>query len=74
MRVRRSDRAHISRDSTGRAQRMLGAMLDLTERRRSKEEIRLAWVPDATGIGFWLNELPFGELTRGAAARDKSAD
>jgi PAS domain S-box-containing protein len=36
------DRAHISRDASGQAVRVLGAVLDLTERRRAEEENRAA--------------------------------
>ncbi len=34
------DRGHVIRDETGRATRMLGAMLDLTEQRRSQAALR----------------------------------
>ena len=34
------DRAYISRDADGRSLRMIGAMIDVTERRRSEEELR----------------------------------
>ncbi|WAJ31354.1 PAS domain S-box protein [Jeongeupella avenae] len=34
------DRGHVIRDATGRATRMIGAMLDLTEQRRSQTALR----------------------------------
>lgn len=34
------DRGHVIRDETGRAVRMIGAMLDLTEQRRSQAALR----------------------------------
>jgi PAS domain S-box-containing protein len=34
------DRGHVIRDEGGRAVRMIGAMLDLTERKRSEEQLR----------------------------------
>ena len=34
------DRAHISRDSSGEPVRMVGAMIDISARRRSEEELR----------------------------------
>jgi PAS domain S-box-containing protein len=34
------DRAHVVRDGAGVAQRMIGAMLDVTERRAAEEELR----------------------------------
>jgi two-component system, cell cycle sensor histidine kinase and response regulator CckA len=35
------DRAHISRDSSGAPVRMVGAMLDITERKRADQELRM---------------------------------
>jgi signal transduction histidine kinase len=40
---------------------------DITDRKRAEEALRrsrarLAWVLDKTGVGTWLNELPFGRL------------
>ena len=34
------DRAHVLRDARGRASRIIGAMLDVTERRRAERELR----------------------------------
>lgn len=36
------DRGHIARDASGRAYRMIGSMLNLTERRRAEEALREA--------------------------------
>ncbi|WP_174273558.1 hybrid sensor histidine kinase/response regulator, partial [Sphingomonas bacterium] len=52
------DRGHIIRDPDGRATRMIGAMLDLTERNRSAaalrdSEERLRLAVDHAEIGFW---------------------
>jgi PAS domain S-box-containing protein len=81
-RFRRSDgtyaaileRGHIARDATGRAVRMIGSMLDLTERQRTEAVLReskerfealadnisqLAWMADETGSIFWLNRRWF---------------
>ena len=56
------DRGHIIRDATGRATRMIGAMLDLTQSRlaaaavaTSEERLRLA--TDAAEVGFWDVDL-----------------
>ncbi len=47
---------------------MMASFTDITERKRTEEELRqsrarLAWVLERTGVGLWLNELPFGRLT-----------
>ena len=34
------DRAHISRDESGKAQRVVGAMMDITERKRLEEDLK----------------------------------
>jgi PAS domain S-box-containing protein len=52
------DRGHIIRDATGNAIRMIGAMLDLTERQRARAELtmneeRLRLATEAAEIGFW---------------------
>lgn len=49
--------------------------IDLTESKRAKEELRrsherLAWVLDATGVGLWFNELPFGRLNWDTRTRE----
>jgi PAS domain S-box-containing protein len=68
------DRGHIGRDASGKAIRMIGSMLDLTERQRveaalleSKERFealadnisQLAWMTDETGYIFWYNRRWF---------------
>ncbi len=52
------DRGHVIRDDDGVAQRMIGAMLDMTERQenraalaRSEERLRMA--TEAADVGFW---------------------
>lgn len=52
------DRGHIIRDENGRATRMIGAMLDMTERQESRaalavSEERLRLATDAAEVGFW---------------------
>ncbi|AKJ00608.1 Sensor histidine kinase [Archangium gephyra] len=68
------DRGHIGRDASGKAVRMIGSMLDLTERRHSEAALReskehfealadnisqLAWMTDETGSIFWYNQRWF---------------
>ncbi|HEX8434714.1 PAS domain S-box protein, partial [Archangium sp.] len=68
------DRGYISRDASGRAVRMIGSMLDLTERHRAEAALReskerfealadnisqLAWMADETGSIFWYNQRWF---------------
>lgn len=52
------DRGHIIRDDGGHALRMIGAMLDLTERQRIRAELaineeRLRLATQAAEVGFW---------------------
>lgn len=52
------DRGHIIRNEAGAAVRMIGAMLDLTERQRTRailmrSEERLRLATDAAEVGFW---------------------
>jgi PAS domain S-box-containing protein len=54
-------------DETGSPRGAVGAFLDITNRKQAELELRqsrerLAWVLETTGIGLWLNELPFGRL------------
>jgi PAS domain S-box-containing protein len=68
------DRGHIGRDASGQALRMIGSMLDLTERHRTEAALReskerfealadnisqLAWMADETGAIFWYNRRWF---------------
>jgi PAS domain S-box-containing protein len=68
------DRGHIGRDASGQAVRMIGSMLDLTERRRHEADLReskerfealadnisqLSWMTDETGAIFWYNQRWF---------------
>ncbi|HEX5751822.1 MAG TPA: PAS domain S-box protein [Archangium sp.] len=68
------DRGHIGRDASGKAIRMIGSMLDLTERHRTEAALReskerfealadnisqLAWMTDETGSIFWYNQRWF---------------
>ena len=68
------DRGHIGRDASGKAVRMIGSMLDLTERQRSEAALleskerfealadnisQLAWMTDETGYIFWYNRRWF---------------
>ncbi|HYO74317.1 MAG TPA: PAS domain S-box protein, partial [Archangium sp.] len=68
------DRGHIGRDASGKAVRMIGSMLDLTERHRTEAALReskerfetladnisqLAWMTDETGAIFWYNQRWF---------------
>ena len=52
------DRGHIIRDDAGKAVRMIGAMLDLTERQQTRAELgineeRLRLATQAAEVGFW---------------------
>jgi PAS domain S-box-containing protein len=62
-----SNRGRIVRDSAGKPVRMVGSMLDLSERRQSEEalraaEERFAFVRRSSGVGFWYCDLPFDVL------------
>ncbi|WP_121114434.1 PAS domain-containing protein [Croceibacterium ferulae] len=52
------DRGHVIRGGNGRATRMIGAMLDMTERQQSRaalaiSEERLRLATEAAEVGFW---------------------
>jgi PAS domain S-box-containing protein len=56
------DRGHIIRDETGKARRMIGAMLDLTEGEEARaalqiSEERLRLATEAAEVGFWDVEV-----------------
>ncbi len=68
------DRGHIGRDASGKAVRMIGSMLDLTERHRVEAALReskerfealadnisqLAWMADESGAITWYNQRWF---------------
>ncbi|WP_052519683.1 hybrid sensor histidine kinase/response regulator [Archangium violaceum] len=68
------DRGHIGRDASGKAVRMIGSMLDLTERHRAEAALReskerfealaenisqFVWMTDETGFIFWYNQRWF---------------
>lgn len=57
----------IERDADGRALRLIGMHTDITDRRRAEETARqqrerLAMVAQASHVGFWFCDLPFGNL------------
>lgn len=61
------DRGQVVRDAYGRATRMVGAMLDLTERNQAAAKLREAeerfdFVRKSSGVGFWYCDLPFDVL------------
>jgi len=61
------DRGRVVRDATGKGVRMVGSMLDLTEKRMAEQELqltreRLDFVLRSSGIGFWYCDLPFTTL------------
>ena len=60
------DCGYIIRDGSGKATRMVGAMLDLTERRQAAaalhdREERLRLAVQATGLGIWDFDVATGE-------------
>ncbi len=55
------------KDDQGRVVRWFGTNTDVSEQKRTEEELResrerLTWVLDTTGVGLWLNELPLSRL------------
>jgi len=59
------DRAYIARDKSGKAWRVVGAMQDLTERKRAEAEareqqIRLGMALEAGGMVTWEWDIPTG--------------
>jgi len=61
------DRGYIMRDEQGRAVRMIGAMLDLTDRKRSEEQLRrtnerLHMAQLAAGAGAWDWDITTGHI------------
>lgn len=60
------DRGRVLREE-GKPIRMVGSMLDLTEKRRAETalktaEDRFVFVRKSTGVGFWYCDLPFDVL------------
>ncbi|MCU0636675.1 MAG: PAS domain S-box protein, partial [Gemmatimonadaceae bacterium] len=58
----------LTRDAGGAPDRLLGVVLDVTERRLAEELLRertrqLDFTLASTGIGMWHNRLPLGDLT-----------
>ena len=69
------DRGYVARDPQGTPLRMIGAMLDLTERKLAKEalqaeEERLSFALDAGGLGAWELDLASGALTTSPQCRE----
>ena len=61
------DRGHVIRDAGGRATRMIGAMLDMTERMENRaalalSEERLRLATESAEVGFWDLDLINGVL------------
>ncbi len=69
------DRGYVARDPQGTPLRMIGAMLDLTERKLAKEaleaeEERLSFALDAGGLGAWELDLASDTLTTSPQCRE----
>ncbi len=65
----------LLRDHDGRATRMLGSAIDITDRRQAQEALRtrtaqLDFTLAATGVGMWLNTLPLGRLNWDARTKE----
>src|SRR5262249_33241641 len=61
------DRGHVLRDADGRATRMIGAMLDITGRKRSEEALRQAnarldLAVRSSNIAIWELDMPDGHI------------
>ncbi len=57
----------VMRDATGKAFRLHGSTVDLTDRKRTEARLketeeRAAFVRAASGVGFWYCDLPFDVL------------
>jgi two-component system, sensor histidine kinase and response regulator len=69
------DRGYVLRDPEGRAVRMIGAMLDITARKRAEEALRVSrerldLVVQSTELGLWYCDLPFDKLAWNAKCKD----
>ncbi len=56
----------VERDAQGRAMRMVGTLVDLTERKRAESALRaaqerIALAANAVGIGIWERDVALGE-------------
>src|SRR5262249_40757128 len=61
------DRGYVLADADGRAIRMIGAMLDITDRKRAEEALRQAnarvdMAVRSSNIGIWELDMPDGHL------------
>jgi PAS domain S-box-containing protein len=61
------ERGQAILNSAGNLQKLIGVAIDITERKRAEEALRisrdrLAFVLNNTGIGLWLNSLPLNDL------------
>lgn len=61
------DRGRVVRDASRNGIRMVGSMLDLTEKREAEKKLkeseeRFNFVRESSGVGFWYCDLPFDVL------------
>jgi hypothetical protein len=75
------DRGHVLRDETGKALRLIGAILDITERRRAEEALHEAnqklkdWVAELEQRNTEMSQLgEMGELLQTCTAADEAYD